>query len=71
MVRRLRTAKDACFSDGLNLMIARQIALPRILIRRGVFSEQEWNEAVDKVLEEIKTQREGASGASYGHTQCT
>lgn len=61
MLKGLRTVHDNCFSDGLNLMIAEKIALPRLLVKKGIISEQEWNEAVDKVLVEIENQREGAS----------
>lgn len=61
MERRLTTARDRHFESGLDHMIAGQIALPKLLIEKGIITQQDWNEAVNKVLEEIKNHRERAS----------
>lgn len=53
----LKTAQDSHLEKGLNLMIAEKVALPRLLITKGVFTQQEWNKAVEEVQKEINEQK--------------
>jgi len=54
MVKGLRTVYDDYLSDGMDLMVAGQVALPRLLIEKGIITQQEWDKAVQEVLQEIK-----------------
>lgn len=57
--RRLVTAKDSHFQKGLDYMLAAQLALPKLLIQKGIFTQEEWNQKVDEVLKEVKACQSG------------
>jgi len=58
MVRGLRTAYDDYIRDGLDLMVAGQVALPRLLIKKGIITEAELKEEIQAVLKEIKENKD-------------
>lgn len=57
--KRLITARDSHFQKGLNHLIATQLALPKLLIQKGIFTQEEWDQKVDEVLKEVRACQSG------------
>jgi len=57
MERRLTTARDRHFEGGLDHMLAAQVALPRLLIAKGLITREEWDQKVEEVLKEVKARQ--------------
>lgn len=57
--RRLVTAKDSHIQRGLDHMLAAQVALPRLLIAKGLITREEWDLKVEEVLKEVKACQSG------------
>jgi len=50
---KLRTAESDHLARGLDYWLATKVALPELLIRKGIFTENEWQTAIEQAQEEI------------------
>lgn len=50
---KLETAEPAHFEKALDFWLASKIALPELLIKKGIFTQDEWEAAICEAQEKV------------------